>query len=120
MEMLHHGSQPHLRHKELVKSKDVLSLRKYSSDPHLLFLELDLELGNNLHLDPGLGRGLVAEAVLLAHVLPPDPGTPALPLTARPPALAPGVEQVLPLPAQILVKLRLKAGGCLLAAARPV
>ena len=90
------------------------------SNSYLLLLELDLELGDDLHLDPGLGGGLVAQAVLLAHVLPPGPGAPALPLTAGPPTLAPGVEQVIPVSAQILVKLGLKAGGCLLTAARPV
>ena len=115
MEMLHHGSQPHLRHLTFSKHK-TLNI----CNPHLLLLELDLQLGDNLHLDPGLGRGLVAEAVLAAHVLSPGPGGAAIPLTARPPALAPRVQQALCLTPEILVKLRLKTGGCLLTAARPV
>ena len=100
VEVLHHGGQP-----------------------HLLLLELHLQLGHDLHLDPGLGGRLVAEAVLGGHVGPPLVRAGDLALAARPPAHAAAVEEAaalpVPAPATLLVQVRLEARGSLLAAARP-
>ncbi len=64
MQMLHHGGQP-----------------------ILLLLQLDLQLGDDLHLNARLRRAAIAESVLARHMSAPGAGRRAVAIAARPLAL---------------------------------
>lgn len=71
-----------------------MQVRHHGLKPLLLLLELQFELRDNLHLNPGLGRALIVKHVLRVDVLQEGGQVGALSVATGPLARAVGIQRM--------------------------